>query len=125
MRRFVIFLALGPALIASLLMTVIFPLESMLHGRGFRFYWFTPADIGNIYFISTIPAFFISIVDIFAADRPYRIAVAALCGLIMSALFTWSGFAHSYPGWWRIMPAVLIGAIPAAVCSWLAGRLEP
>jgi hypothetical protein len=42
-------------------------------------------------------------------------------GGLMSAsvlIFLWSGFAE----FWSVVMAILLGAVPAAVCSWLSDK---
>lgn len=73
------------------------------------------------YPIAIIPALLMAAVDRALAKQPFRLAKMTAVGGLMSAsvaLFLWSGNAHLWP----VAMAFLVGAFPAAVCSWLSNR---
>ena len=71
------------------------------------------------YPIAIIPALLMAAVDRALAKQPLRLAKTTAVGGLMSAsvaLFLWSGHADL----WSVAMAFLVGASPAAVCSWLS-----
>ena len=76
----------------------------------------------TIYLVGLIPALWAAGFDQALAKRnvPYRIAFTARFGYTISylplAVAYWIGFAHGP----EVLLFGLIGAVPSAVCSWLA-----
>ena len=71
------------------------------------------------YPIAIIPALLMAAVDRALAKQRLRLAKTTAVGGLMSAsvaLFLWSGHADL----WSVAMAFLVGASPAAVCSWLS-----
>jgi hypothetical protein len=78
--------------------------------------------VGIAYGLAIIPAWLTAGVDwALSAKATYlRIVGTAVTGAVITdsvALFMWGFFA----GYWPVLMAGLVGAIPAAVCSWLSG----
>lgn len=77
------------------------------------------------YFLGLVPALATALVDAALAARgtPRRIAWTALAGAVCG--FMPVAAAIGYSGLVRplVLAWVLVGAVPAAICSWLAGRL--
>ena len=73
------------------------------------------------YVAAIIPAWFTAGMDWALSAKPtyLRIAGTAVAGAVITAsvaLFMWGVF----PGYWPVLMAGLVGALPAAVCSWLS-----
>ena len=71
--------------------------------------------------VAIIPAWLTAGVDWSLSAKPtyLRIAGTAVAGAVMTgsvAFFMWGGFRESFPA----LMAGLVGAVPAAVCSWLS-----
>jgi hypothetical protein len=80
----------------------------------------------TIYLVGLIPALLAAWFDHALATRniPYRIALTALFGYAISylpfAAVFWIGFGHGP----YVLLLGLIGAVPSAVCSWLAAERQ-
>ena len=80
----------------------------------------------TIYLVGLIPALLAAWFDHALAKRhvSYRIALTALFGYAISylplAVAFWMGFAHGP----EVLLFGLIGAVPSAVCSWLAAERQ-
>jgi hypothetical protein len=77
--------------------------------------------LGIAYMVAIIPAWLTAAVDWALSAKPtyLRIAGTAVTGAVITesvALFMWGFFA----GYWPVLMAGLVGAVPAAVCSWLS-----
>ena len=75
------------------------------------------------YPIAIIPAWLMAGVDRTLSKKPLRLLKTTAMGGLMSAsvlLFLGNGFAE----FWPVVMVVLLGAVPAAVCSWLSGKQE-
>ncbi|HEX4409961.1 MAG TPA: hypothetical protein VH206_14410 [Xanthobacteraceae bacterium] len=85
---------------------------------------FPPFDlwtVGIAYGVAIIPAWLVAAVDWSLSAMRFSIVGTAVAGAVITgsvALFMW-GF---FPGYWPVLMACLVGAIPAAVCSWLSGK---
>jgi hypothetical protein len=108
MKRFLIFSVLFPPL----------ALAVFTAPDGFKNFlsW-----IGSAYMIAIIPAWFMAGTDwLLSAKGAYlRIVGVALVGAVITvsvALFMWGFFA----GYWPVLMAGLVGAVPAGVCSLLS-----
>jgi hypothetical protein len=78
---------------------------------------------GIAYMVAIIPAWLSAGLDWALSAKPtyLRIVGTAVTGAVITdsaALFMWGFFA----GYWPVLMAGLVGAIPAAVCSWLSGQ---
>jgi hypothetical protein len=110
MKRFLIFPALGTPL------AVLVGLCLTDNVRGISL-WSVGQAIGALYVIGLIPSAVVGVFDAMLAAKhiPYRMAGTAVVGGVISFALLRLGF--------EFQPlAILVGAIPAAVCSWLSGR---
>jgi CHASE2 domain-containing sensor protein len=110
MKRFLIFTALFPPL-ALAVFTAPDGFKNLLD-------W-----LGTAYMVAIIPAWLTAGVDWTLSARPtyLRVLGTAVAGAVMSgsvAFFMWGGFREFFPA----LMAVLVGAVPAAVCSWLSDK---
>ena len=69
------------------------------------------------YLLGIVPALITGAVDHFVGRRLATIAVGAACAIPVLYSTTWMKVPY------MVMGAILLGGIPAAVCSWIAGRL--
>jgi hypothetical protein len=112
MKRFLIFTVLFPPLAWAVFYT------PDIFTNRFLFDWW---GVGLSYCVAIIPAWLTAGVDRKLSAKPnyLRIIGTAVAGVVITesvALFMW-GF---FPGYWPVLMAGLVGAIPAAVCSWLS-----
>jgi CHASE2 domain-containing sensor protein len=113
MKRFLIFTALFPPLALA-----VFTAPDAFAKNSLLDWW----GLGAAYMLAIIPAWLIAGVDWALSAKPayLRIAGTAVTAAMMTssiALFLW-GF---FPGSWPALMAGLVGAVPAAMCSWLSG----
>src|ERR1700749_4901182 len=112
MKRFLIFTVLFPPLALA-----VFAAPDTFGTHSFVDWWV----VGISYTLAIIPAWLMAAVDwALSAKQSYlRIAGTAVTAAAMTgsiALFMW-GF---FPGTWPGLMAGLVGAVPAAMCSWLS-----
>jgi hypothetical protein len=110
MKRLLIFTVLFPPL-ALAVFTAPDKFKNLLD-------WF-----GMAYAVATIPAWLTAGVDWMLSARPanLRTVGTAVAGAVMTgsiAFFLWGGFRELFPA----AMAMLVGGVPAAVCSWLSNR---
>ena len=120
MKRFLIFTVLFPPLALVVFNApdvfskrVLPPLESL---------W---SLVGVAYVVAIIPAWLSAAVDWSLSTKPtyLRLPGTAIVGAAITGsvtLFMW-GF---FPGYWPVLMAGLVGAIPAVVCSWLSSEKQ-
>jgi hypothetical protein len=108
MKRFLIFTLLFPPL----------ALAVFTAPDGFKnfFYW-----LGYAYPAAIIPAWLTAGMDWKLSAKPtyLRIVGTTFSGAVITgsiAFFMWDGFGEFFPA----LMAMLVGAVPAAVCSWLS-----
>jgi hypothetical protein len=112
MKRFLIFTALFPPLaLAVFTAPDTFP-------KFLDWLWIA-------YVAAIIPAWLTAGMDWALSAKPtyLRIVGTAVTGALITdsvALFMWGFFA----GYWPVLMAGLVGAIPAAVCSWLSSEKQ-
>ena len=114
MKRFLIFTALFPPLALAVFVA------PDTFGKYPLLDWWV---VGPAYGVAIIPAWLTAGMDwALSAKPPYRrIVGTVVTGAVITdsvALFMWGFFA----GYWPVLMAGLVGAIPAAVCSWLSGQ---
>ena len=124
MTRFLIFAAIAPPLRFVIAFWVMLQIANWLAGSPNTF------DVGQVMMLPTmclvglVPALLAAWFDHALAKRniSYRIALTALFGYAISylpfAAAFWIGFAHGP----YVLLLGLIGAMPSAVCSWLAAE---
>jgi hypothetical protein len=118
MKRYLIFTTLFPPLAL-----VVFNAPVLIMHRDFRL--LDLVTFGVAYTLGVIPAWLTAAVDwaLSAKSTYLRIVGTAVAGAVITdsvALFMWGFFA----GFWPVLMAGLVGAIPAAVCSWLASEKQ-
>ncbi|MFZ3359297.1 MAG: hypothetical protein WA177_11085 [Xanthobacteraceae bacterium] len=114
MKRLLIFTVLFPPLALAVFMA-----PDTLRKYPLLDWWV----VGLAYVVAIIPAWSTAGVDWALSAKPayLRIVGTAVTGAAITdsvALFLWGFFA----GYWPVLMAGLVGAIPAAVCSWLSGK---
>jgi hypothetical protein len=106
MKRFLIFTVLFPPLALAVF--------TAPDGFGKFLDW-----VAQVYMVAIIPAWLTAGVDWVLSAKRLRIVGTAVAGAVITesvALFMW-GF---FPGYWPVLMAGLVGAVPSAVCSWLS-----
>ena len=114
MKRFLIFTVLFPPIAL-----LVFNAPDVIARHDFRLLDLT--TFGLAYGIAMIPAWLSAAVDWALSAKPTWLRVAGTAVVVAAiadslALFMWGFFA----GIWPVLMAGLVGAIPAAVCSWLS-----
>ncbi|MEH2527609.1 MULTISPECIES: DUF5413 family protein [unclassified Bradyrhizobium] len=124
MKRFLIFAAVAPPLGFVVAFWVMLQIANWLAGSPNTFDVAQIMMLPTIYLVGLIPALLAAWFDHALAKHnvSYRIALTALFGYAISylplAATAWIGFGHR-PG---VLLCGLIGAVPSAVCSWLAAE---
>lgn len=122
MNRFLIFAAMAPPLGFVVAFWVMLQIANRLAGSPITFDVAQVMMLPTIYLVGLIPALWAAWFDHALARRnaSYRIAFTALFGYTISylplAVAYWVGFAHGP----EVLLFGLIGAVPSALCSWLA-----
>ena len=116
MKRFLIFICLFPALALLGLFAFISVAIAALPDNPEAI-----VLVGWAYVVCAVPALICALADLFFARRRILpIAGTALVGYGMALLAALAIFDWGLTG--RILAFGLIGAIPAAICSWLSAR---
>jgi hypothetical protein len=126
-RRFAIFVLLGPFL--AWLTAFVFQLPALIRNPSFDPLPFYGLVLGIVMIIGFVPAFALACADQVMARKALpllsRAVACALLAYPVTLLGAWIGLGT---GGLRdvfgkgVFMAGLFGMIPAAVCSWLAGR---
>jgi hypothetical protein len=122
MTRFLIFAAMAPPLGFVVAFWVMLQIANWLAGSPATFDVAQIMMLPTIYMVGLAPAFLVGWLDHMLAKReiPYRIALTAMFGYAITylplAVAFWIGVGHSP----YVLLFGLIGAVPSAVCSWLA-----
>lgn len=124
MKRFLVFILLGPALAAATLYALILPLASLLE-HAWIVITIERGYVRQIIQILVFSGFVLWLLDWVTGmiDIPYRPLVVAIGGWC----FAWCclrGYLAlpDIPGW--PIAIGLVGALPAYACSWLAMRIR-
>jgi hypothetical protein len=126
MKRFLIFAAVAPPLGFIVAFWVMLQIANWLAGSPITFDVAQIMMLPTIYLVGLTPALLAAWFDHALARRnvPYRIALTALFGYAISylpfAAAFWIGFGHGP----YVLLLGLIGAVPSAVCSWLAAERQ-
>jgi hypothetical protein len=126
MTRLLIFAAMAPPLGFVVAFWVMLQIANRLAGSPITFDVAQIMMLPTIYLVGLIPALMAAWFDHALAKRnvSYRIAFTALFGYTISylplAVAYWVGFAHGP----EVLLFGLIGAVPSAVCSWLAAERQ-
>jgi hypothetical protein len=126
MNRFVAFVLLGPLLGAVTMFGLLAPKLVGTWGQSHDHAPFFLLSIGLAYVFGIIPAGLAGWIDARFSGRPLvKIPVMAVVGYAgaMIAFISACALVNAMNVFWQIpMLAGLIGAIPAAVCSWLSSE---
>ena len=115
MKRFAIFVLLGPALATVILFLVLLPIAGLLEGQRVQIS-VSPSVFPCCLFPALVLAVFDWVTQII--ELPYRPIAAAIVGWILAFLVLREILAlPDLPGWFLAIG--LLGAIPAFVCSWV------
>ena len=112
MKRFLIFGALFPPIAL-----VIFNAPDVIMRHDFKL--LDLVTLGMAYTFVIVPSLLVAWVD----QKFRSLAGTTLAGALMTgsiAFFLWGGFRELFPA----IMAMLLGGVPAAVCSWLSGKVE-
>jgi uncharacterized membrane protein YfhO len=126
MKRFLIFAAIAPPLGFIVAFWVMLQIANWLAGSPGTFDVAQFLMLPMIYLVGLIPALVIAWFDHTLSTRnlSHRILLTALFGYAISYLpligAPWMGFVHGP----YVVLFGLIGAVPAALCSWLAAERE-
>ncbi|HXO73274.1 MAG TPA: hypothetical protein VN838_30325 [Bradyrhizobium sp.] len=114
MKRFLIFTALFPPLVL-----VVYIIADQFWREGFPEIGFIWWLLGIAYILAIIPAWLTAGVDGLLSRQPIYlrlIATMAVAAVLAELVALYMGQPHFD------VPVAMAGAIPAAVCSWLAGK---
>jgi len=126
MKRFLIFAAVAPPLGFIVAFWVMLQIANWLAGSPNTFDVAQIMMLPTIYLVGLIPALLAAWFDRALARRnvSYRMALTALFGYAIStlplAVAFWVGLAHGP----YVLLFGLIGAVPSALCSWLAAERQ-
>jgi hypothetical protein len=126
MTRFLIFAAMAPPLGFVVAFWMMLQIANWLVGSPITFDVAQIMMLPTIYLVGLIPALLAAWFDHALAKRivSYRVVLTALFGYAISYLplspAFWTSFAHGPD----VLLFGLIGAVPAAVCSWLAAERQ-
>jgi dolichyl-phosphate-mannose--protein O-mannosyl transferase len=126
MNRLLIFAAIAPPLGFVVAFWVMLQIANWLAGSPITFDVAQIMMLPTIYLVGLIPALMVAWFDHALAKHnvAYRIALTALFGYAISylplAMAYRVGFAHAP----EVLLFGLIGAVPSAVCSWLAAERQ-
>jgi len=123
MKRLLIFAVLGPPLGLVTGMWGILPVLNWSLGAESVFDYHQIVLLPLAYQVGLIPALLVGVFDGVLAKRDigYRVVWCALFGFAMSFLPLLSSLAMGFLHGPFVLLFGLLGAVPAAVCSWLAG----
>lgn len=126
MTRFLIFAAMAPPLGFVVAFWVMLQIANWLAGGPGTFDVAQVMMLPTIYLVGLVPALLAAWCDHMLARRnvPYRIALTALFGYAISYLSLAVGFWMGLTLGPEVLLLGLIGAVPSAVCSWLASQGE-
>lgn len=122
MKRFLIFAAIAPPLGFIIGFWVMLQIANWMAGGPSTFDVRQVAMLPTIYLVGVIPALLTAWFDQVQAKREmrYRIVLTALFGYVVSYVPLVGAFTLRFMHEPSVMLLGLIGAVPAAVCSWLA-----
>ena len=121
MKRVLVFTALFPPLVAVLFIVLVTPdvvsPRNVLEMTLF-FFWIS----GFAYLFAGVPGLLTAGVDWALSEKPLylRLAATMIVAAIMAVLIARNAFGQRG----EVLIFAAMGAIPAAVCSWLSGRIR-
>jgi hypothetical protein len=126
----IIFSVLGPPLGLMTALLVLIPLISLIASGKLE--W-TADPLGLVvllplsYFLGFVPAAVVGFVDALLARNavPGRIAWTTLAGFFGTFLPVLSAITAGYIHGFSFLIGGIVGAVPAALCSWLASKTDP
>jgi hypothetical protein len=122
MKRFLIFAAVAPPLGFIIAFWVMLQIANWMAGAPSTFDLRQVMMLPTIYLFGVIPALLAAWFDHLLATRQmsYRIALTALFAYALSYVPLLGAFQFGFMHEPSVVLVGLIGAVPAAVCSWLA-----
>ena len=126
MKRFLIFAAVAPPLGFIIAFWMMLQIANWLAGAPSTFDLQHVAMLPTVYAFGMIPALLMAWFDHVLAQRgiSYRIALTALFAYGLSYVPLLGAFQLGFMHEPSVLLLGLIGAVPAAVCSWLATELR-
>lgn len=126
MKRLLIFALLGPPLGVATGLWIILPVFSWALGEASSFDHHQVVLLPLGYLVGAVPALLAGLIDGFLATRNsrWRVLWMALAGFVLSFLPLASSFAAGLIHGPFILVFGFVGALPAAVCSWLSGKRQ-
>ncbi len=120
MKRFAIFVLLGPPLAMVILFLVLLPIAGLLEGRRIEI-----SISPSAYLYCLLPALVLAVFDWVTQmiELPHRPAAAAIAGWTMTFLGLREILALPDLSGWFIAIG-LLGAIPGFVCSWVVLAID-
>jgi hypothetical protein len=128
MKRFLIFAAVAPPLGFIIAFWMMLQIANWMAGAPSTFDVQHVALLPTVYAFGVIPALLIAWFDHVLAQRRicYRIALTALFAYVLSYVPLLGAFKLGFMHEPSVLLLGLIGAVPAALCSWLAtDRRQP
>ena len=122
MKRFVIFAAVAPPLGFIVAFWMLLQIANWVAGGPSTFDLAQVVMLPTVYLVGVIPALLTAWFDHVLAKRemPYRIALTAVFGYFVSYVPLVGAFLMGFMHDPTVVLLGLVGAVPAAVCSWLA-----
>ena len=79
-----------------------------------------------VFAVETVPFLICAIVDFFLENVRWweRVAVALVLGFLLTFFAVFALLPAATSTDWRLLPLGFVGAIPAAICSWLIRRMS-
>jgi len=126
MKRLVVFAVLGPPLGLVTGMWGILPVLNWSLGEPSVFDYHQAALLPVAYLVGLVPALLVGVFDGLLARRniAWRPLWCALFGFAASFLPLLTSFAMGFLHGPFVLLFGLLGAVPAAICSWVAGVLQ-
>jgi hypothetical protein len=125
MKRILIFALLGPPLGFVTGLWIILPILNWALGEPSTFDYHQVVLLPLAYMIGLLPAVGVGFFDALLAKRGvrWRPLWCALCGFAMSFLPLVPALAMGFLQGPYVLLFGLIGVLPGAICSWVAGRI--
>ena len=122
MKRFLVFILLGPVLFVLCIWALFLPAASLTEGAAVRFN--IEVDFRALLLGVMFGGFVLALLDWLAEMLVMRPWFTALAGWALGALTIGAWFDLSQPIWWWFIVKGLLVGIPALVCSWLVKRIQ-
>ena len=122
MKRFLVFILLGPVLFVLCIWALFLPAASLTEGAAVRFN--IEVDFRALLLGVMFGGFVLALLDWLAEMLVMRPWFTALAGWALGALTIGAWFDLSQPIWWWFIVKGLLVGIPVLVCSWLVKRIQ-